>query len=204
MPALDYVERALSWAFANAKARDAKLFTKGPAFADHPKPTIHITSPECGDSPAELSAKHSAVGDGLFPDLRWTHPDGPLAEYLLICEDADVPLPAPVNHGAFIGIAPSTTSVSSADVEPLNDPQKPFALRGGFWYGKTLRSVPYVPPRPLLGHGPHRYFYELIALSEPLGLRPDPNNPVTRDMLAEAIKGKVSAWGEWIGSYERK
>ena len=33
---LNYVEITASWLFANAKGRDAKAFTKGPAFASHP------------------------------------------------------------------------------------------------------------------------------------------------------------------------
>jgi hypothetical protein len=29
-------------------------------------------------------------------------------------------------------------------------------LKGGFYYAKNYRSNCYIPPRPLLNHGPHR------------------------------------------------
>ena len=54
----------------------------------------------------------------------------------------------------YIGIPASKTSINAADFE-ITDAGAA-SLQGGFHYGKTLRSVPYVPPRPLMNHGPHR------------------------------------------------
>lgn len=59
-----------------------------------------------------------------------------------------------VLYRILCGIPVSKTSVSTEDLE-IEDKSKA-QLKGGFYYGKTLRGVPYVPPRPLLNHGPHR------------------------------------------------
>lgn len=32
-------------------------------------------------------------------------------------------------------------------------------------YGQTRKSTVYISPRPLLDHGPHGYFFTLIALT---------------------------------------
>jgi hypothetical protein len=48
----------------------------------------------------------------------------------------------------------SKTSVGPEDIE-MEDETKAL-LKGGFHYGANRRDVPYIPPRPLLNHGPHR------------------------------------------------
>lgn len=61
----------------------------------------------------------------------------------------------------------------------------------------------YNGPRALKGHGPHRYYYQLIALKEPLDLKSI--GPIaTKAELVKAIEGKVAGWGLWIGISERK
>lgn len=52
------------------------------------------------------------------------------------------------------GIAPEITRIEAKDLEIENDDEA--LLKGGFHYGKNLRSKVYVPPRPLMNHGPHR------------------------------------------------
>lgn len=74
-----------------------------------------------------------------------------------------------------------------------------------------------------MNHGPHRCksniltnaflseiitceatdFYEVVALSETLPKDLLQGRP-TREQIAEAVQGKVLAWGLWVGVYERK
>ncbi|KAK8088626.1 hypothetical protein PG997_003587 [Apiospora hydei] len=197
------IEVTLSWLLQNFKHRDDKLFIKGPAFADHPAPTITVTSPDCGETDAQLSVVYTADGVGHHPELSWTAPAGirdQVREWLLVSEDPDAPLPTPIAHGVFGGIPVAKTSVKAADFDIQDDGQA--MLKGGFHYGVTRRGVPYIPPRPLLNHGPHRYFYFVVALSAPLesGLL---KAKATREQIAEAIVGKVVGWGQWVGSCER-
>lgn len=120
------------------------------------------------------------------------------------------------------GIPATKLAVVAADFE-IADKSKAL-LKGGFHYGVTIRGTPYVPPRPLMNHGPHRCkllpcnclaisavqadcmhgtdFFFVVALSEPLD-RDMLQARATREQIAEAINGKVLGWGQWFGSCER-
>ncbi|KAL6903002.1 PEBP-like protein [Trichoderma evansii] len=193
---LKYVELTASWLFANARGRDAKTFVKGPQFASYPEPTIQITSPDCGASPATLSPEYMAGGDGRLPELKWDSVPG-VKQWLLICEDVDAPLPNPICHGMYLGISKDKLSVTNSDFKP--EGEKSTRLHGGFYFG--VDNV-WIPPRPLLNHGIHRYFFDIIALSEPLDEKLAASKP-TREILAKEVEGKVLGWGRWIGQCER-
>ena len=85
------------------------------------------------------------------------------------------------------------------EIGPANE----FMVKGGFRCLKNYKKSHYEGPRPLLGHGPHRYFYQLVALREPVDLgKLKPK--VTKNGLGAAIVGNVIGWAEWVGVYERK
>jgi phosphatidylethanolamine-binding protein (PEBP) family uncharacterized protein len=152
------LEVTLSYFFANFKKRDDKLFYTRPAFTEHnPPENITITSPDCGESGATLGPEYMHGGAGKFPSLEWEAPaelKPKVREWLLVSEDPDAPLPTPIAHGIYGGIAPSRTSVQAGDFEV--EDQSRALLKGGFHYGVTRRGVPYIPPRPLMNHGIHR------------------------------------------------
>ncbi|KAI0024840.1 PEBP-like protein [Xylariomycetidae sp. FL0641] len=199
------LEVTLSWLLKNQKGRDAKAFPTRPAFADHPEPSIAVEAPACGPSGARLAAEYTADGAGRFPALAWSlaSPGATLdaiKEWLLVSEDPDAPLPTPICHGIYTGVAPSKRRLASEDLEVV-DPATG-RLKGGFHFGRSRNGAPYIPPRPLLNHGPHRYFFYVVALSEPLpaGLL---TPAATREQIADAIVGKVLGWGVWVGVAER-
>lgn len=122
-----------------------------------------------------------------------------------------MPLPGPIArrmfHGLFYAIPPTTVGVSAGDLEPLPRPRehgKGGKVRGGFRYTSNMRGVAYVGPKPVLGHGPHRYFYQLVALKEPLDLGRWGGAAPSKAQLAREIEGKVVGWGVWVGVFERK
>ncbi|KAI1640198.1 PEBP-like protein [Biscogniauxia mediterranea] len=198
------LEVSLSWLLRNAKGHDARSFYARPAFADagladpDAAQSIAVTSPDCGPSGSRLGAQHTHDGGGRFPALAWSAPPelaGRVRQWLLVSEDPDAPLPTPICHG---------TSVSAADFAVAD--ARAGATAGGFRFGASRRpGTPYIPPRPLLNHGPHRYFYIVVALGEELraleGCRVE---EVTRERVAEEIRGKVLGWGMWVGVAERK
>ncbi|KAI0128447.1 phosphatidylethanolamine-binding protein [Xylariales sp. AK1849] len=206
MTMIALLEVTLSWLFRSFKNRDAKLFHTRTAFTSlpaYPEQAINITSPDCGTTDARLGVEYTADGAGKFPELSWTAPaewQAKVKQWLLVSEDPDAPLPTPIAHGIFGGIPPTKTGVTASDFG-IADESKAL-LKGGFHYGATRRGVPYIPPRPLLNHGPHRYFFFVVALSEPLdsGLLA---SKATREQVADAIQGKVLGWGSWVGSCER-
>lgn len=122
---------------------------------------------------------------------------------MLIVEDPDAPLPTPIAHGVYYAIPVDILSVDALSFDRVAGDDAN-GLKGGFKFGQNRMENVYGGPRPVLGHGPHRYFYQVIALSEKL----DPNSfatgTPTREELAKAVEGKVLAWGVWIGVFERK
>ena len=75
-------------------------------------------------------------------------------------------------------------------------------VKAGFKYVKNIQGVHF--GGPLMGHGPHRYFYQLVTLKEPVDVGKLGGGMVTKDGLGANIVGKVVGWGEWVGVYERK
>lgn len=196
---LVYVELTLSYLFFSARGRDAKLFTRTPLFTDIPA-TIQINSPDIGESGSRMHLRHTQDAEDQFPELSWTA-IADAAEYILVVEDPDAPLPFPGLHGLYYQIHGSVTSFSPADFEKGDNGT--YSLKGGFKYAKNIRKTIYGGPRPLLNHGEHRYFYELVALNKPLtGLSEYPSKD---EILKKLEQDKsVLAWGEWIGTYERR
>jgi phosphatidylethanolamine-binding protein (PEBP) family uncharacterized protein len=202
MPVLQYIEYSLSWLFRNAKAHDANLFTKGPAFKSHLTPTIKIHSPDCGPSESNLKPEYTQFGTSRIPVLEWEPAAPNVKEYMLICEDPDAPFKMPSTHGLYYSIPPHVTRLSPSDFEVAEGGEVK-KLRGPLKLGKNRRGTVYTAPRPLLGHGPHRYLYELIALKEKLDETKMGKVP-TKDELAVEILDKVAGWGIWVGVFENK
>ena len=76
---------------------------------------------------------------------------------------------------------------------------------GEFRSGPGLRTVRtrlskdgYSGPRPIPGHGPHRYRFHVLALD-----RPVPSDVATVKALLAAASGHVLARGTLTGTYER-
>jgi hypothetical protein len=77
---------------------------------------------------------------------------------------------------------------------------RPETLAGAVQGLNGAGSVGWHGPKPPEGHGPHRYHFQLFALSKTLDhLRPD--TPL--ETLVSALKGLTIASGEVIGVFER-
>lgn len=169
------------------------MFTRQPVFADL-KPSITITSPVRANL---MPVEYTQDGPSTFPPLSWANPPG-TKELLLVIEDPDAPLPKPIVHGFGYAIPPSVQSIDSEDF----DSQNPKYAEKGIKTGVTREGTPYAAPRPLMNHGPHRYFYQVIALRDPLqGLS---NKPSTVEVLAVLKRENILGWGEWVGVAERR
>ncbi|KAE8453195.1 hypothetical protein EG329_011262 [Mollisiaceae sp. DMI_Dod_QoI] len=204
---MEYVERTVSWLTKNVRGHDAKLFPKSPAFKSYPEPTLTVTSPDCGPSNSKFDIDHTQDGKDLIPSLTWTLPASipasSVKEYLILVEDADGPLGFPIMHAGYYHIPPTKTSLTPEDILKAEG-EKGNVLKGGFKYAKNLRGTVYSGPKPLKGHGEHRYFYEVIALSETIGIEGKGLSvPAKKDELVKGCEGKVLGWGEWVGVAER-
>ena len=206
---LHRVENALGNLFSNYRGRDSGLLTAQSVFtsASSPSKNLVVRSPDCPDD--QLKVEHSADGTGLFPTLNWTwdikagdEASKEVGEWIVVNEDPDAPLPSPIVHGIYYGIPAAKTSLTAKDFELVEGTK----LSGGFQYGANRRNNIYIPPRPIIGHGPHRYVFEVIGVKQGLGkeLEGLGKGAVTKEEVLKRLEGKVVAWGVWMGSYERK
>lgn len=180
-----------------------QLFIHSPAFANFANASIGVTSASCGKSGSTMGPQYTGER-GLFPDIQWEASSlDHLMEYLLIAEDPDAPLPDPVVHGIYYSIPKREHGITNEDLRPESDAEYDNLLVGGFRYGKNYQNTIYLAPNPPPGDGPHKYFYQVVGLSERLDLD-SLSSQSSKGELASAVEGKVAGWGAWIGVCERE
>ncbi len=133
---------------------------------------------------------HTCEGADLSPALEWSGEPSGTQSFVLIVDDPDAPV-GTWNHWLLYDL--------SASVHALAQGYKPgnLGVSGTNDFGKPG----YGGPCPPKGHGAHRYFFKLYAMSKPsLGLKPG----VKRAELDKALKGSVLAEAQYLGRYERK
>jgi hypothetical protein len=131
------------------------------------------------------------VGESISPQLSWTDLPTDAVELVLIMQDPDAPLPRPVVHLIAYGIDPKRTSFAEG---ALSSHANDIHLGQG-----TFGKPGYQGPRPVPGHGPHRYIFQLIALKASLRFDARPK----LDGVVAALGGNALAWGQLIGLFER-
>ena len=143
--------------------------------------SLRLSSPVVADG-GTLPVEFTGDGSGISPPLAWTGaPEGTKA-YALIMHH--IPPDGPTKwYWTLYNIPPGTMSL------PKN--AKGIGSEG---CNGINRGVGYAPPHSK-GPGPKTYILTLYALSEPLSLE-KPATEVNRDLLLEAMKGKVLASSE--------
>jgi phosphatidylethanolamine-binding protein (PEBP) family uncharacterized protein len=186
-----------------------KLFTRcDNILPKYRHPNMAVTSPELGPSGSSLTAHNAGDGDNAFPSLSWQLPadlaatPGRVHEYLIVIEDLDVPLTGSILLGIFYGIPAAKTGVSEADFGKTERGLFGRQLSGGFKYCPMRRNQIWNGPRPVRKHGPHRYYFQVVALNSTIDRKELSQFP-TKESFVGAIEGKVLGWGEWVGIYER-
>jgi Raf kinase inhibitor-like YbhB/YbcL family protein len=141
--------------------------------------------------PARCAGK--GVGENVSPALAWGDVPPATRHLVLVIEDPDAPTPRPVVH-TIATIIPDLTELAEGALSGERAPS------GVAFYRGSLGSNGYNGPRPVPGHGPHRYAFQLFALDAHLGL--DSSTSTPRSVFA-AMTGKVVARGRIDGTYER-
>lgn len=155
---------------------------------------IQVTSPFFGAGEA-IPPKHSEYADGVSPKLSWT-PVANAKSYVLLAEDPDAKPITPFVHWVAWNIPGNVTTLPEGlqEQDRLTEP-------AGLMQGATSRgSVGYYGPRPPVGDPPHRYHFQILALDTTLQL------PLgaSRDEVLAAVKGRVLAKGELVGTYRQE
>ena len=186
------IERLLGRLLRSQRGRDRSLAMNDPRVATAP-PCLRLTSSAFADG-APMPARQAAAGIGeeLSPPLAWTGVPEGTADLVLVVQDPDAPLPRGIVHCIATRIDPSLGGLAEGALAPGRTPPGLQLGRGSF--GK----IGYQGARPILGHGAHRYIFQLFALAGPLGVeRPD------LAALLTAMEGRVVATGHLIGTYQR-
>ena len=142
-----------------------------------------------------IPKRHTEDGEDLSPDLSWSNlPEG-TKELALIVDDPDAPVAEPWVHWVIYKLAADLKGLSEGikTVERLAEPKG--ALQGKNTWG----TIGYRGPAPPRGHGTHHYHFKLYALDALLNVEPG----LSKKDLLSAMKGRILAEGELIGTYKR-
>ncbi|MGH3639110.1 MAG: YbhB/YbcL family Raf kinase inhibitor-like protein [Mycobacterium sp.] len=152
--------------------------------------TIVVTSSTFPDG-GPIARRHAGegVGDDVSPELRWSGIPAGAAALVLLLDDVDVPLLRPLFHSVAL-LAPNAGGLAEGEF---------VAGTPGVRIVPTMLSKNgYAGPRPIPGHGPHRYRFHVLALD-----RPVPADATSVKKVLAAASGHVLARGTLTGTYER-
>ena len=186
------LERLIGGWLRSVRGHDGHLASNDARIADAPE-TIRLISPAFDDGsliPQRYAG--AGIGDNLSPPLAWSNVPLGTKELVLILQDPDAPLPRPVVHLIAIGLPLDAFSVPEGFLTP--GASRTLGFGRGF-----MGRIGYTGPRPVLGHGPHRYVFQLFALSQSLGLAGTPGIDAVMDQVASSVLAR----GKLTGVYER-
>jgi hypothetical protein len=143
-----------------------------------------------------IPRKHTGDGADLSPPLSWSDPPAGTRELALIVDDPDAPTPEPWVHWVLYKI-PAEAARLPEGVAPALYPGNLLGACQG--RNSWPKGIGYRGPAPPKGHGVHRYFFKLFALSEPISLEAG----AQKSELLKAISGRVLAQATLMGRYER-
>ena len=151
---------------------DADLIVTSPSFAD-------------GD-PLPQRFAGRGVGDNVSPALTWSGVPVEADHLVFVLEDIDAPVSRPLVH---------TLSILDPDATAL--PEGGLAAGApGVEHLKGVLGTGYNGPRPIVGHGIHRYRFMFFAVEGDIDLTSQ------RTAIASMV-GHVVARGRIVATYER-
>ncbi|MES1924233.1 YbhB/YbcL family Raf kinase inhibitor-like protein [Salinisphaera sp. T31B1] len=137
-----------------------------------------------------IPKKYSAEGDNISPELSWSNVPEGTRSLAIICHDPDAPL---VQNGMYGFVhwlcynlpADMTQIAEGADVATVGN--------------NDFGEVGYGGPMPPEGHGPHYYYFWVLALDA----EPELPTGLALGELLEKIEPHLLGMDRLIGSYER-
>ncbi len=185
---LEKLPAALGRALKGVRPGLDKLLYRSDGLRDLPE-TITVSSHAflAGD---ELPVRFTADGDRVSPPLEWRGvPDA--AEVILIVEDADSPTPQPLVHAIVHRLPGRDGGIAEGALS--RDPPAVAMGRNSFLKAQWL------PCDPPVGHGPHRYVFQVYVLGEAAGLGDHPG----RGAVETVLRRSAIAKGVLLGTYQR-
>ncbi len=158
---------------------------------------IQLTSTAFGEG-ERIPAKYTGEGEDVSPPLAWSGVPEGTKELALICDDPDAPTPQPWVHWVICKIPADCTELPEgvAQTPRLEEPAGAIQGANSWPSGQTIG---YRGPMPPPGHGVHRYFFRLYALSAELAVEPG----LDKSALLEKMSVDILGEGQLIGTYQR-
>jgi len=167
-----------------SRRADASLSAWNLLDSDH---DLILTSPDFEDGePLPRRFAGRGVGDNVSPALRWSGVPVEADHLVFVLEDVDAPLQRPLVHTLSI-LEPHATGLPEG------------ALASGAPGIEHLRGAlgtGYQGPRPIVGHGIHRYRFMLFAVEGDIDV-------TSQRTAIDSMVGHVVARGRLVGTYER-
>lgn len=132
-----------------------------------------------------IPRRFTADGENVSPPLHWTSGPAGTREFLLVMEDVSVQGDHPPVHWVVYHLPPTTTSLPQGASASL--PTQGINYRGAPGYTGPAAS----------GGRPHKYYFQIFALSTVLDA--DPNAAPTQ--LFNDWEGFVLSKGQLVGTY---
>jgi Raf kinase inhibitor-like YbhB/YbcL family protein len=151
---------------------------------------IDLSSPAFREGEA-IPRQYTGDGKDISPPLRWSAAPEGTRSFGLVCDDPDAP------RGTWVHWVLYNLPAGARDIGegvPAEETLANGARQGKNDFGK----IGYGGPAPPRGK-PHRYFFKLYALDQPLDLPAG----APKDQLLAAMKGHVLAEGQLMGKYAR-
>ncbi len=138
-----------------------------------------------------IPARYTGAGEDVSPALSWSNPPVGTQGFAIICHDPDAPL---ISKNGTYGFVHWVLYNIPGDILHLEEASKLFT-QGMNNFG----NAGYNGPMPPEGHGPHQYYFWVLALDKPTNLQPGLS---LWELLAE-LEPNVLGMNRLIGSFER-
>jgi hypothetical protein len=149
----------------------AGIFVRSVAFNDHDL----------------MPQRFARSGGNVSPPLEWADVPESATELVLLVEDRDAGR-TPFLHWLVTGIDPAAGGMSEGQVPP-----------GGREWPNGFGASGWGGPHPPVNDDPHRYFFRLYAVNQPLEL---PAAPQATD-VHEVMEDRELASGNMVGTFAR-
>ncbi|HWF55772.1 MAG TPA: YbhB/YbcL family Raf kinase inhibitor-like protein [Solirubrobacteraceae bacterium] len=161
-------------------------------------PSFEVTSTDISDgerlSMPHVSGVFGAGGEDVSPQLSWSGFPAETKSFVVTCYDPDAPTGSGFWHWAIANIPASVTELPTGAGSP--DATVP---DGAVMLAGDAGANRYIGAAPPSGHGPHRYYFAVHALSEG---SLDVNADTRPGLLGFFMFGKTLARGMIVATYE--
>lgn len=134
-------------------------------------PRFELTSEDITEGGELAAAQRSGImgvpgGEDISPQLSWSGFPAETKAFAVTCYDPEAPTGSGFWHWVVADLPADVTSL------PANagDPDAGLLPEAAVTMRNDAGEPRFVGAAPPAGHGPHRYFFIVHALSEPLGL----------------------------------